>query len=490
MGPHEHDPARAVDSWDPWADESQDPTPDADRDEDQSASSRPRRGGERSVDRDGDVLRAPLTPTLSANGAVDLDRLTGDAPKPIRSARPRGAGSGTSRTRKPTGRPTAAQGADGTSHTDDAETAEAPASRRRGSSFGSPKRGSGNSSFSRPEKGAGTSSFGRPRSGSGNSSFGNSSFGDGSSGFGRSGGRKKARPTTWGIQLDAEVEEPTPVDPGVPPVFDAAAAAEEELTDARRRARAAGATGGRGRAGSFERPRRPEGEPVPELEDPEATARQLCLTALTGAAKTRRQLEELLADRDVPEDAATVVLDRFVEVGLVDDAAYAAAWVGSRQSGRGLSKRALAQELKAKGVDPEVAAVALEAVDPQAEWDTARALVAKKVPAMRRLDTATATRRLIGMLARKGYGGGLAAIVVREALESDGAAEDAAAEADDAPPEARSTEPREAADAEPAVRIGRWSSQPLDETEVGEGLTQDGLARSRPSQRRRSSFGR
>ncbi len=232
------------------------------------------------------------------------------------------------------------------------------------------------------------------------------------------------------------MEEPAPVDPAAPRVFDEAAAAQEEAADARRRARAAGnPASGRGRSGSFDRPRRPEGEPAPQLEDPEATARQLCLTALTGAAKTRQQLATMLADREVPEEAATAVLDRFAEVGLIDDAAYAAAWISSRQTGRGLSKRALAQELKTKGVDPEVAAVALEAVDPQDEWDTARALVAKKVPSMRRLDTATATRRLVGMLARKGYGGGLAGVVVREALQADGAAEDAAAVADDAPPE-------------------------------------------------------
>jgi regulatory protein len=50
---------------------------------------------------------------------------------------------------------------------------------------------------------------------------------------------------------------------------------------------------------------------------------------------------------------------------------------------------------------------------------------------MRRLDRATATRRLMGMLARKGYNGGLAAAVVREALDSDGADDVPVAEFDD-----------------------------------------------------------
>ncbi len=158
-----------------------------------------------------------------------------------------------------------------------------------------------------------------------------------------------------------------------------------------------------------------------EMADPESVARNLCLRALTGAPKTRQQLADLLADRDVPDDAAETVLDRLSEVGLIDDEAFAQAWVSSRQAGRGLARRALKAELRAKGVDDDVAATAVEAVDDDDERETARRLVERKLPSMRRLDRATATRRLMGMLARKGYSGGLAAGVVREALDDDGA---------------------------------------------------------------------
>src|SRR3954464_342259 len=164
------------------------------------------------------------------------------------------------------------------------------------------------------------------------------------------------------------------------------------------------------------------GSPEDEMGDPESVARGICLRALTGAPKTRHQLADLLATRGVPEDAAETVLDRFTEVGLIDDAAYARAWVSSRQAGRGLARRALSAELRAKGVDPEVAAEAVEAVDDDDEREAARRLVARKVGAMRRLDRVTATRRLMGMLARKGYNGGLGAAGIREAL--DGAAAD------------------------------------------------------------------
>ena len=84
---------------------------------------------------------------------------------------------------------------------------------------------------------------------------------------------------------------------------------------------------------------------------------------------------------DVPDDAAEAVLDRFTEVGLIDDAAFARAWVSSRQAGRGLARRALSAELRAKGVDAEVAATAVEAVDDDDEREAARRLVERKVPA-------------------------------------------------------------------------------------------------------------
>jgi regulatory protein len=156
-----------------------------------------------------------------------------------------------------------------------------------------------------------------------------------------------------------------------------------------------------------------------DLGDPESVARAICLRALTGAPKTRRQLAELLERRGVPGEAAEAVLDRFGEVGLIDDAAFARAWVSSRQAGRGLARRALRAELHAKGVDAEIAAAAVSLVEDEDERAAARRLVERRLAGMRRLDRATATRRLIGMLARKGYSGGLAAAVVRDALDSE-----------------------------------------------------------------------
>lgn len=118
----------------------------------------------------------------------------------------------------------------------------------------------------------------------------------------------------------------------------------------------------------------------------------------------------------MPDEVAARLLDRFTEVGLIDDAAFARVWVESRQRGRGLAKRALAQELSRKGIDRETAREALDAVDPEAERQTARRLVRRKLPSMARLDRPVARRRLVGMLARKGYSSGVALRAVDDEL--------------------------------------------------------------------------
>ncbi|NYG56143.1 regulatory protein RecX [Nocardioides perillae] len=154
--------------------------------------------------------------------------------------------------------------------------------------------------------------------------------------------------------------------------------------------------------------------------DPEQVARTILLDQLTGRARSRHELAERLARKGVPDDVGSRLLDRFEEVGLVDDEAFARAWVDQRQSGKGLARRALAQELRRKGVDDEVAREVLDEVDPEAEHDAARRLVQRRLRSVARLDRATATRRLVAMLGRKGHPPGVAFAVVREELDAAG----------------------------------------------------------------------
>jgi regulatory protein len=173
----------------------------------------------------------------------------------------------------------------------------------------------------------------------------------------------------------------------------------------------------------------PAGPPVPPPPDPvadgpeadhEAVARKILLDQLTGQARSREELSDKLASRNVPDEIAIALLDRFEEVGLVDDEAFARSWIASRQPGKGLARRALAQELRRKGIDDEVAKEALDEIDPDDEEAAARALVRKKLRSLSRVDDTTATRRLVGMLARKGYPSGMSFAVVREEIAAAG----------------------------------------------------------------------
>jgi regulatory protein len=150
--------------------------------------------------------------------------------------------------------------------------------------------------------------------------------------------------------------------------------------------------------------------------DPQSVARTICLRLLTARAHSRAELAAALQRRNVPPDVAETVLDRLTEVGLIDDAAFAKAWVGSRHSTRGLAGRALAGELRERGIAPEIISAAVDGMDPGTEEETARRLVRRRAASMRGLSDDVRLRRLVALLARKGYPPGLAVGVVREVL--------------------------------------------------------------------------
>jgi regulatory protein len=141
---------------------------------------------------------------------------------------------------------------------------------------------------------------------------------------------------------------------------------------------------------------------------------------LTAAPRTSAQLAAAMRRKGVPDDAAEAVLGRLTEVGLIDDAAFAHAWVESRHHARGLSRRALAAELKQRGVPGQDVHSAVDSLDPDEEIATARRLVMRAMAATRGRPLPVRIRRLVGLLARKGYPAPLAYRVVREALEQEG----------------------------------------------------------------------
>ncbi|GAA4820685.1 recombination regulator RecX [Streptomyces ziwulingensis] len=234
----------------------------------------------------------------------------------------------------------------------------------------------------------------------------------------------------YGMEKPYDIEAPYGDAPGDGPEHGSGPRGEGRGRRGGGRSRGIGGSGGsRGRRGR-DRDDPPEedggaasssrAEKVEPPRDPVEQARALCLRLLTGTPRTRKQLADALRKKEIPDEAAEEVLSRFEEVGLINDSAFAEAWVESRHHGRGLARRALARELRTKGVDSTLIDEAVSQLDSEQEEETARELVARKLRSTRGLDRDKRLRRLAGMLARKGYSQGMALKVVRQALEEEG----------------------------------------------------------------------
>ncbi|MBF6296716.1 recombination regulator RecX [Nocardia amamiensis] len=154
-------------------------------------------------------------------------------------------------------------------------------------------------------------------------------------------------------------------------------------------------------------------------------AKEVCLRLLAVRARSRAELARRLAARGYAPEVSERALDRLTEVGLVDDAAFAEQWVHSRHTFSGKGKQALAQELRRKGVAQSDAVSALAGITADDEESRAADLVRRKMRSLPRdLDHDKAVRRLVGMLARRGYSQSTAYRVVKAALADQGVESD------------------------------------------------------------------
>ncbi|HET6499274.1 MAG TPA: regulatory protein RecX [Amycolatopsis sp.] len=165
-----------------------------------------------------------------------------------------------------------------------------------------------------------------------------------------------------------------------------------------------------------------KGDPK-ELSSEEAwkKAKEICFDLLAARPRTTEELRQALRRKGFDEELRETLLGKLDNAKLIDDAAFAEQWVRSRHVYQGLARSALVAELKRKGVDSAVAAQAAGEIDRESEEQRARELVRKRLRSMTSLDEQTATRRLLGMLARKGYSQGLSYAVVRDELKNAGA---------------------------------------------------------------------
>jgi regulatory protein len=161
-------------------------------------------------------------------------------------------------------------------------------------------------------------------------------------------------------------------------------------------------------------------ETVPPA-DPEAVARSVVLRRLTAAPRTRAELQRSLRDRFVPDDVAATVLDRFTELGLINDVQYAESFTESRRLRGGWSRRAIAAKLSQRGVPRDIATDALAQVSGDDELHTALDLARRRWSRGGDIAPAVKRRRLAAMLARRGYS---ASVVGQVLARVDGGDED------------------------------------------------------------------
>ena len=145
-------------------------------------------------------------------------------------------------------------------------------------------------------------------------------------------------------------------------------------------------------------------------------ARHVSITALARRGLSRRELERHLRDREFEQDEIDAELARLEEVGFIDDVALAQNLVGTLQERKGLGRSGIAAELTRRLLSPAAIEYALELVDSGDEVSRAREIAVKWVRQHGDVDRETATRRLSGYLARRGYGGSTVRAAIDQAV--------------------------------------------------------------------------
>ena len=162
-----------------------------------------------------------------------------------------------------------------------------------------------------------------------------------------------------------------------------------------------------------------------EEADPYTRAKTIVYNQLAYSAKTRGQLRKKLQAEGFDAELIEPLLDKFEAAKLIDDAEYAQTFVAQKSRTKKLSRAALRRELAERGVHGEEAENALAQRTDEQEREDAAELVRKKLrPGMDLSDRAEkdrVTRRLLGMLARRGYSSSVSMSVIREELAAYGA---------------------------------------------------------------------
>ena len=144
-------------------------------------------------------------------------------------------------------------------------------------------------------------------------------------------------------------------------------------------------------------------------EDAREVAYQQILKLLHYRPRTESEMIQNLRKHKVDEEIISEVMDRLKQNGLVDDTRFAQAWVENRNDLRPRSRRALAYELRQRGVDSQVIEQSIEQLDDEALAYQAALQQARK---LKKLDWQDFRQKMLGFLARRGFNYEVSAPVV------------------------------------------------------------------------------
>lgn len=155
-----------------------------------------------------------------------------------------------------------------------------------------------------------------------------------------------------------------------------------------------------------------------DSDDPEyKRAKKRALNILSARDHSSAELRNKLVKKEHPEDVVDVLIDKLEKANLLNDRAYAHGYVRAQRESRKLSKKALRLQMRKKGLPDSAVSEALDEVQAEDEHELAFSVAMKKARSTRGLPREVRERRILGMLARRGFPTGISLDVTRRALD-------------------------------------------------------------------------
>ncbi|WP_166789693.1 regulatory protein RecX [Cryobacterium fucosi] len=146
-------------------------------------------------------------------------------------------------------------------------------------------------------------------------------------------------------------------------------------------------------------------------------AEQVLLQRLRARSLSATEARTILAGTEIAEHEIDEVIDRFAELGYIDEGRLADQILHSHHERKGLGRSGVQTEMRRRGLDHDLILEKLEEL-PDDEEERAIELACKRVQQLGRLDDQTIDRRLTGFLMRKGYASSTVRLAVKAALAS------------------------------------------------------------------------